>query len=99
MSDDRDDFRRGRANATGDLADLMRRELAAVGIELADHVMNHDEPKNVPPVEVDRAAIRAYLEQLSCPEWAILSCPSLECARTFVPVRARRRAYPPSRKT
>jgi hypothetical protein len=70
----------------------MRLMLSGYGIEL-------DEPKKPKPPaisilrapigELERDAIRAHLESLGCPEWAIASCPSFELACTYKPEPSR----------
>lgn len=81
-----DELARRRRRVSLPLADQMREMLAEVGIEL-------DEPKPtaIPSRQtcptVDRDAIRAILEPMGCPEWAIESCPSEDAARGFVPIK------------
>lgn len=83
----------------GDRSTALRMRLAAVGIHLDPPVADRDlKPSNLPTAEPDRAAIRAILDPRGCPEWAIVSCPSVELALTYreiEPPRRRPRAYPP----
>lgn len=70
----------------------MRLMLSGYGIEL-------DEPKKPKPPaisilrtpigDVERDAIRAHLEPLGCPEWAIVCCDSIDLAHTYKPESSR----------
>ena len=61
----------------------MRESLRKVGIELDDPKPAAIQKRKAAIAEPDRAAIRAVLEPLGAPEWAIASCPSLELARAY----------------
>jgi hypothetical protein len=61
----------------------MRMMLAREGIELDEPTPTAISSPRTCSIEPNRDVIRAYLEPLGCPEWAIMSCPSLELARTY----------------
>lgn len=67
------------------LSQMMREQLREHGIELDEEKPAPAPRSEAVDVEPDRDAIRAYLEPLGCPEWAIESCPSLELAMTYNP--------------
>lgn len=81
-----DELARRRRRSNLPLADQMREMLAEVGIEL-----DQPKPTAIPSPqtcpEIDRDVIRAILEPLGCPEWAIASCPSEDAARDYVPIK------------
>ncbi len=64
----------------------LRARLASVGIFLDDAKAQQAPPSSATPAPpIDREAIRAILAPLECPEWAIISCPSIEHARGYRP--------------
>ncbi len=67
------------------MSEVLRESLREVGIELEAAKPKAPACAPAAPAEPDRDAIRALLEPLGCPEWAIRSCPSVEAALTYKP--------------
>lgn len=74
-----------------DLSVQMRLGLATAGINLDEPRRELIKPSAPAPYVVDRAAVRAELEQRGATaeqlHWLVPSCPSLDAARSFTPIR------------